>query len=728
MRDTRHYGDLMRALAWTVAMAMPLLVASAAEAQPANDDCASPAVITSLPFSDSLDVSAATSEPGDPYVPCGSFSKDFEALSGSVWYQFTAPEELVLDIDTAASDYDTVVAVWGGGCGTFERLACAGYSLFPVASEPTFNGRTFVHLAAGETVLIEVTAWNGDSNLLSVTVDRAPVGHPGPAGPEFVVNTTQYQDQGGYFYRNTLDVCRSANDQSVVVWQGGGDQDGDGLGIFAQRFGPGGTPADGEFQVNAYTTNSQYRPSVACGPTGDFVVAWQDHDTSAAVKARRFDGSGGALTGEVMVSATGAEPVIGVDDSGVFTVVWRSGDLFVRRFDGTGTPLGPASSLGPFDFDFDVGVNGAGNAVVAWSNSYEVLAQRYDASGSPVGPSLAVGDPGESPAVSINPSGEFVVAWIGYDQEARARAFDAAGAGKAEVQVNEFTNINLWQVEVGADEDGSFVVAWTDIFYTTDVLARRVRANGSKIGDAEIAVGAVAAGPHQGAPHIAPGPAGEFVVAWSGYDGEVDYGSYAYLSGGYGVRAQRFAVAPFVASDTGLAGKKLVIVDKQALANKAKVVYVAKDAAVAKGAGGDPGDLESDFQVFYTDQPSSVIGTFVLPSPWRTNTDTVAKYVNSTAPAGPGDVKVGVLKTGVVAKVVAKGLGDGSAIDIFGGPPSASGGLTAVLTLRNAGDETERRFCTRFAEADGSTVIYKELAGGLARKIVAKNGVPAPCP
>jgi hypothetical protein len=149
---------------------------------------------------------------------------------------------------------------------------------------------------------------------------------------------------------------------------------------------------------------------------------------------------------------------------------------------------------------------------------------------------------------------------------------------------------------------------------------------------------------------------------------------------------------------------------------------------VDKGAGGDPADLEGDFTVFYTDQPSSVVGTFVLPSPWRTNTDTVAKYVNSTAPTGPGDVKVGVLKTGVVAKVVAKGLGDGSVIDVFGGPPSASGGLTAVLTLRNAGDESERRFCTRFAENDGSTVVYKELAGGLGRKIVAKNGVAAPCP
>jgi len=247
------------------------------------------------------------------------------------------------------------------------------------------------------------------------------------------------------------------------------------------------------------------------------------------------------------------------------------------------------------------------------------------------------------------------------------------------------------------------VVAWTDSSSRPAFRARRDPAAATSVSDAACAVGAVAAGPHQGAPHIAPGPFGEFVVAWAGYDGETDEGSSAAFDGGYGVRAQRFAVAPFAITNTGVAGKKLVLVDKEAIANKAKVVYVAKDPAVDKGAGDDPADLDGDFRVFYTDQHSSVVGSFVLPAPWRTNKANVAKYVNSTAPAGTGDVKVGVLKTGVVAKVVAKGLGDGSAIDVFGAPPSASGGLTAVLTLRNAGDETERRFCTRFAEADGST-------------------------
>jgi hypothetical protein len=38
------------------------------------------------------------------------------------------------------------------------------------------------------------------------------------------------------------------------------------------------------------------------------------------------------------------------------------------------------------------------------------------------------------------------------------------------------------------------------------------------------------------------------------------------------------------------------------------------------------------------------------------------------------------------------------------------------------------RFCTRFAVDAGSEVAYGEIAGGLGRKLIAKNGVPAPCP
>jgi hypothetical protein len=278
---------------------------------------------------------------------------------------------------------------------------------------------------------------------------------------------------------------------------------------------------------------------------------------------------------------------------------------------------------------------------------------------------------------------------------------------------------------VAIDGGGNFVVVWQSYFQNPggwNTFAQAYDAAGAPMGG-EFQVNSYARdyfGEYEFKPVVAADADGTFVVVWQDYAQDGDDES------GYGAFGRRLTRIDSVV-DAGLVGKKLVIVDKQAFADKAKVVYVAKDPGIDKGAGNDPGDLDGDFTVFYTDQPSSVVGTFVLPTPWRTNKSNIAKYVNSGAPDGVGDVKVGVEKTGVVAKVVAKGLGDGSSIDVFGGPPSASGGLTAVLTLRNAGDNTVRRFCTRFAEDDGSTVVYKDLAGGLGRKIVAKNGVPAGC-
>lgn len=187
------------------------------------------------------------------------------------------------------------------------------------------------------------------------------------------------------------------------------------------------------------------------------------------------------------------------------------------------------------------------------------------------------------------------------------------------------------------------------------------------------------------------------------------------------------AAAPAAAIDAGVPGTKLVIVDKIAATGKAKTVFVTKgDPDIQKGVDGDPALLEGSLEVFYTDAPSSVVGSFVIPTPWLVNKDTVAKYVNKLAPTG-GDVKVAVVKPGSVAKVVAKGLGDGQAIDLSAGAPGA-GGVSVVLSVNNGNDFSMHRMCTRFATGDGSTVIYKSIAGGTGYKLVGKAGVPAACP
>ena len=179
-------------------------------------------------------------------------------------------------------------------------------------------------------------------------------------------------------------------------------------------------------------------------------------------------------------------------------------------------------------------------------------------------------------------------------------------------------------------------------------------------------------------------------------------------------------------AEVGIASKKLVVVDKPS-AGSAKLVFVAKgDANIDKGAAGDEALLDGALQVFYSNKPDSSLGAFVLPAPWVVNKDAVAKYVNTDAPTA-GAVTVGVVKPANTAKVVAKDLGDGRRLDLFIGEPEDDG-VTAILTTINAGDGSSRRMCSRFSTDDGSTLVYKEIAAGTGRKLVAKNGVAIACP
>lgn len=180
------------------------------------------------------------------------------------------------------------------------------------------------------------------------------------------------------------------------------------------------------------------------------------------------------------------------------------------------------------------------------------------------------------------------------------------------------------------------------------------------------------------------------------------------------------------AGAVGVTGKKLVIVDKLFAAGKAKVVFVSKlDDGIEKGLEGDPALLDGTFSVGYGDD-ASVAGSFTMPGTgWLVNKEKVAKFVNKSAPTG-GGVKVAVVKPDKVAKVVGKSLGDGPVLDLSGGAPSAAGGVVAIFTVQNGNDDSTHEMCTLFSTDQGSSVVYKQIAGGTGYKLVAKNGVPCP--
>jgi hypothetical protein len=187
-------------------------------------------------------------------------------------------------------------------------------------------------------------------------------------------------------------------------------------------------------------------------------------------------------------------------------------------------------------------------------------------------------------------------------------------------------------------------------------------------------------------------------------------------------------------SDIGVSGRKLVIVDKL-LVGSAKLVFVSKDTtgAITKGTGEDVEDIDIGFSVAYPGSLGTAAGEFVVPAGssngtegWKVNKATVAKYVNAAAPAGSTATKVAVVKPAKLLKLVAKGLGDGPAIDLAtAGDPI--GPVITVFEVTNGGQTF--RHCSKFDPANpNTTVVLKVIAAGAGRKLIAKGGEPTTCP
>ncbi len=192
------------------------------------------------------------------------------------------------------------------------------------------------------------------------------------------------------------------------------------------------------------------------------------------------------------------------------------------------------------------------------------------------------------------------------------------------------------------------------------------------------------------------------------------------------------ASSPALAGDAGISAKKLSITDFGAAASKARLSYVAKlDPGIAKGPDGSRFEIDATLDVYYSDSLGAGAARFLMlqGSAWRSNSGP-AKYVNKTAPALGAIKKALIIPTRLV-RLSAKALGDDSAtsIDIIAaGAPSASGGVTTILSVYNRIDGSMHRMCTRFATALGSSVKFKSIAAGTGRRLIAKNGVPVDCP
>jgi hypothetical protein len=353
-----------------------------------------------------------------------------------------------------------------------------------------------------------------------------------PYSDEFQINSSTTGKHGV----STVDVGPTG--EFTVIWQTGTafdvGLDGDKAGIMGQQFNAAGNPVGGEFQVNSYTTESQRYPSVAIGPTGEFVVVWDSkHDGSAYnIQGQLFSAAGAPIGSEFQANSgthgAGAVPSLGVGPDGGFIVVWQ-------------------------------GLGSVGNDNDGWS----IQGQRFDADGNKVGPQFQANDytTGNqfSPHIAVGSDGNFVVVWNSFgspgddfsQDSVQARRFAAnATPLEGQFQVNTYTTQIQRKAAVAMDPTGGFTVSWTSGFPNPGIdgpdgslfgiAARPYLADGSPASD-EFVVNTFTYN-NQYRNSVAANSDGEFLVVWESEDSPApDFGR--------AVLAQRYSNSAFVFTD-----------------------------------------------------------------------------------------------------------------------------------------------------------------------------------
>ena len=256
-------------------------------------------------------------------------------------------------------------------------------------------------------------------------------------GTEFQANTTTTSIQ------RLPHVGGDAAGNFVVVWESSNGQDGDLWGVFGQRYDDSGTRVGTEFQANTYTTSFQRFPQVSGDGAGNFVVVWESYfqdGSGYGIFGQRYDSGGGQAGTEFQVNTytTSSQyfPQVRGDSAGNFVVLWDSPDgssfgVFGQRYDSSGVQVGTEVQVNTYTTSIQrlpqVGGDGAGNFVVVWESyfqdgyGYGVFGQRYDSSGARAGTEFQVNtyttNNQYAPQIRGAGQGTFVVVWQSWDQD-----------------------------------------------------------------------------------------------------------------------------------------------------------------------------------------------------------------------------------------------------------------------------------------------------------------------
>ncbi len=125
---------------------------------PPNDNFAAAPLITVLPFSDTVDTSAATREAGEPTASCA-----YSNQSGTAWYAFMATTSGSVSAYISNPSVTPMVAAYtGSSLAGLTQLGCRNY------------GRLTFHVDAGNTYYFQVSGLYDQGGSLQFNLEVAP--------------------------------------------------------------------------------------------------------------------------------------------------------------------------------------------------------------------------------------------------------------------------------------------------------------------------------------------------------------------------------------------------------------------------------------------------------------------------------------------------------------------------------------------------------------------------
>jgi len=380
-----------------------------------------------------------------------------------------------------------------------------------------------------------ITVWederNGDLDIFAQknSFDGVPLGYNLEVGKENLP-------------RDQYLPCVSIIDDTsfVVIWV-----DEEGFDIYGRRFTKNFSPLGETFLVDdspiPYTT---WSPALSPYPDGKFVVVWADTRAGNNIYVRRFDREGNPLGASFKVNDDDGErlhasPRVSVGFSGNFVVVWEDfrntdGDIYLQRFDSSGTKLGEnilvnLDSLNEDQYAPSVSMGIDERFLVAWvdlRHGDEAIFARLFSFAQPLADTVLFSvspDTGsvtqENPQVVSDTLGRFTITWTDYSPSAPAiyaQRFDSTGGAEGgRINISDLQSTGeRHSLSLSASPSGSFVVTWMDKQAGNyDIYAQTVTSNGFLQGS-NFVLNDDQLGANQNLPKIATRTDGGFVVVW----------------------------------------------------------------------------------------------------------------------------------------------------------------------------------------------------------------------